>query len=177
MFERAYAICQKHPDEELSDLLSDVHDGLGAVASEINDPRSCLEHGQALLAVREEVARRNKREDIRLAIAYNEIGIGWIMAKEYHKAIEAWRNAIKVYEGLPDNTGYTRALPLVNIGLAYWLLGDLDHASEVLEQGLWEREEMFGPDSDESFRCTLTYPNSHGDFPNIGTEQDASCMH
>lgn len=104
------------------------------------------------MAIREEVTRKKKAEDIRLAIAYNEIGIGWIMNKEYHKAIEAWENAIRVYERLPDNTGYTRALPLVNIGLAYWQLGDLNQASEILEQGLGEREEMFGPDDAESFR-------------------------
>ena len=142
----------------MDDLLSDLHDGLGAVATETNDPRACLEHGKALVAIREEVTREAGVEDIRLDIAYNEIGIGWIMNKEYQKAIEAWENAIRVYERLPGNTGYTRGLPLVNIGLAYWLLGDLDQASNVLEQGLSEREEMFGPDDAESFRCTTPQP-------------------
>lgn len=160
MFERAYTICHRHPSEDLGDLLSDIHDGLGAVATEINDPKSCLEHGKALLAIREEIARKNGRQDIRLAIAYNEIGIGWIMAKEYNKAIEAWRKALSVYQNLPENTGYTRALPLVNMGLAHWLLGDLEQASLVLGQGLKERETMFGPDDKESFRhvfhCTTT---------------------
>ena len=84
-------ICQKYPDEELDDLLSDIHDGLAAVASETNDPKSCLEHAKALLSIQEKIARQNKSEDIRLAIAYNEIGIGWIMIKEYQKSIEAWK--------------------------------------------------------------------------------------
>ena len=152
VFERAYTICQRYPSEDLDDLLSDLHDGLGAVATEINDPKSCLEHGKALLAIREEVTRKNGSQDIRLAIAYNEIGIGWIMAKEYDKAIEAWSKAISVYESLPENTGYTRALPLVNIGLAHWLLGDLKQASLTLERGLKEREAMFGFNDKESFR-------------------------
>lgn len=154
-----------------------MHDGLGAVATETNDPKSCLEHGKAHLAIRKEVSRRNNEEDIRLAIAYNEIGIGWIMAKDYHKAIEAWQNAIEVYKGLKDDTVYTRALPLANIGLAHWLHGDLDQASEVLEQGLSEREDMFGPDDAESFRCILTSPTCSATFSDSGVEQDACCMH
>lgn len=143
LFERAYAICWKHPNEDLDDLLSDLHDGPGAAATETNDPQACLHHGKAPLSIRQRVAHETGKKDIRLAIAYNEIGIGWIMAKEY------------VYEHLPDNTGYTRALPLVNIGLANWLLGDLDQASSALEQGLEERKTMFGLDDKESFRYSI----------------------
>lgn len=59
---------------------------LDTVAAEINDPKSCLEHGKALLAIHEEAARKKGKQDIRLATAYNETGIGWIMAKEYDKS-------------------------------------------------------------------------------------------
>lgn len=62
------------------------------------------------------------------------------MAREYDKAIEAWLKAVSVYENLSENNGYTRALPLVNIGTAHWLLGDLKQASLVLGQGLEKRE-------------------------------------
>lgn len=73
------------------------------------------------------------------------------MAREYDKAIEAWSEAVSVYENLSENNGYTRALPLVNIGTAHWLLGDLKLASLVLGQRLEEREATSGPNDKESF--------------------------
>lgn len=62
-FERAYIVCQRHPSEDLDDLLQELHDGLGAVATETNDPQSCLEHGKALLAIRKEVTRKKGKQD------------------------------------------------------------------------------------------------------------------
>lgn len=75
-----------------------------------------------------------------------------MMASEYVKAEEAFATAASLYEKLQGYNNNMRSIPLVSLGLAYWLQGRLDEASRVLELGLREREEMFGVMDTHSFR-------------------------
>ncbi|KAI9733663.1 MAG: hypothetical protein M1834_003265 [Cirrosporium novae-zelandiae] len=153
LLQHAEVICHKLPlDGRIGDILCDIHYGLGAVANESNDAESCLRHNKELLAKRMDAAKEAGLVDIRLAIAHNQIGTGWMMAKEYQKASEAFKNAIEVYQSLPDFSKGMLSVPLANLGLAYWLQGDLDKASITLERGLRDREELLGVMDKESFR-------------------------
>ncbi len=93
----AFGICNNIPGPESKDLLADIHYGLAAVANETNDSAACLSHTEQLIKLRREAG-----EDIRLAIAHNEYGIGLAMNHDYTKAISPFESSIEVYRGLED---------------------------------------------------------------------------
>jgi tetratricopeptide (TPR) repeat protein len=132
----ALEVCLGTRAMDTRDLESDLRYVLGAVANETNDAQSCLEHTQRFFDLRLEVAKENGFGDEKLAKAYNQIGVAWMMAEDYKKAEEAFKTSAQEYEKLPNYTKDKRSLPLVNLGLAYWLQNRLDEASEVLELGL-----------------------------------------
>jgi hypothetical protein len=134
------------------DLESDIRYTLSAVANETNDASSCIEHTQRFLEIRLAVAEETGEVDERLARAHNQRGIGWMMAKEYRRGEEAFATSAREYEKIPNYTKDKRSLALVNLGLAHWLQGNLDQASEVLELGLADREELYGVDDNHCFR-------------------------
>jgi hypothetical protein len=115
------------------------------VVNETNDGSACLEHNKVFLDLRLEVFNGTGIVDESLPRAHNELGTGWMMAAEYVKAEEAFSNAASLYEHFPGYNKGMRSIPLANLGLAFWLQGRLDKASEVLELGLRDREELYGP--------------------------------
>ena len=75
-----------------------------------------------------------------------------MMAKDYEKGCELFTKALEIWHRIPEYSKGIASMEYANLGLSYWLLGQLDKASEVLEEGLKEREEGFGKDDAESFR-------------------------
>lgn len=148
----ALKICRTHKEADVVDLESDIRYSLGAVANETNDGSACLEHNKVFLNLRLEVLSKTGAVDERLPRAYNQLGTGWMMAAEYVNAEESFSNAATLYEQLPGYNKGMRSIPLANLGLAYWLQGRLDKASEVLELGLRDREELYGIMDTQSFR-------------------------
>ena len=91
-------------------------------------------------------------KDLRLGIAYNQMGTGFMMVGNIDEAINSFRTAVDVYESLPDATTYTLTIPLANLGVAYWIQGRYDESLNILERALADRERMYGPMDRESFR-------------------------
>lgn len=145
-------ICNTNPGSKTSQLLADIHYGLAAAANETNDAKGCLYHTQALLHSRLEAANTSGCQDIRLAVAHNEIGIAWVMNREYERAIDDLKKSINVYRGLSDYWLSMDTNPRTNLGFTYWVLGDLAMASQIFEDLLRDRESYFGPDDRESYR-------------------------
>ena len=141
--------------------LSDIHYSHGAIATETNEPGACMIHYSALLKLRQDVSRlSNGLEDIRLAIAHNEMGIANMLNKEYARAAAYFRGAIEIYRGLPDFTHEMIALAETNLGLAFWLLADLDTADDILSKTLQVRKDLYGPDDQQSFKYAPTESGS-----------------
>lgn len=62
------------------------------IATETNEPSAYMAHYSALLKLRQNVSRlSNVLEDIRLAIAFNEMGITDMLNKEYLRAVDLQR--------------------------------------------------------------------------------------
>jgi tetratricopeptide (TPR) repeat protein len=150
--ERALAVCQKCDPTQTQDLLSDIYYSLGAFGVESNDATSSLYYNKLFLAGRLKITEQTNVEDVRLGIANNQIGTSLMMHNKYQEAIGHFQEAIRVYKGLDDFDVQLLAMPVANLGLAYWLQGDLETAASVLEQGLKDREKRWGYDDRESFR-------------------------
>jgi hypothetical protein len=102
--------------------------------------------------LRKGIAEETGKEDFPLAYAHNQMGCSWMMAKDYGKGCELFTEALKIWHRIPEYSQGMASMEYANLGLSYWLLGELDKASEVLEEGLKEREQGFGKDDTESFR-------------------------
>ncbi|KAK1775513.1 tetratricopeptide repeat domain-containing protein [Copromyces sp. CBS 386.78] len=152
ILEMALELCTHVSTHDTRDLESDIRYTLGAIANETNDAESCLEHTKRFFDIRLEIAKQSTEADERLARSYNQIGVAWMMVKEYQKAEDAFLTSAKEYEKLPNYTKDMRSLALVNLGLAYWIQGKFDEATKVLELGLADREELYGVMDTHSFR-------------------------
>lgn len=152
MLKLALTITTKRKTIENADLESDIRYSLGAVANETNDGPSCLEHNRIFLEIQLEATKNTGKFDERLPRAHNQLGTGWMMAVEYVKAEKAFSTAASLYEQLPEYNKGLRSIPLANLGLAYWLQGRLEIASQVLLAGLKDREELYGCMDKHSFR-------------------------
>ena len=111
-----------------------------------------MKHNKKFLEIRLAIAAEMGAVDEKLASAYNQIGISWVMAGDYKKGEEAFATSAREYEKIPDYTKDKRSLALVNLGTTKWLQGDLTQASEVLEMGLADREEIYGVMDNHCFR-------------------------
>lgn len=131
---------------------SDIRHTLGAVASGTNDAASSMDHNKKVLEIRLKIAEKLGAVDEKLASAYNQMGISWMMAGEYTKGEESFATSAREYEKIPDYSKDKRSLALVNLGTTKWLQGDLTQASKVLEMGLADRVEKYGDMDIHCFR-------------------------
>ena len=148
---RSKSARQFKKSQQTQDLLTDIHYTLGAIANETNDAESCMRHATAFLETRLKIAEETQTRDVRLAVAYNEIGIAKMMSKKFDKAEECFENAIKVYSALPHFRKDMNTVSHANRGLAAWLKGDLSRAVVIFEQAIQDREELFGFLDKENF--------------------------
>ena len=77
------------------------------------------------------------------------------MMEDFEQAKMSFEAAIATYEKLPHFKTYMLSIPLANIGLAYWLMGQFDNAFQFLERGIGDRVEFIGVDDHESFRFVV----------------------
>ncbi len=138
-------------DEQLN-LLSRIHDVLGCIANGTNKPEDSMRHNTELINLRKRISKQTGVEDFPLAYAHNQMGCAWMMNTDYAKERELFTEALRIWHAHPEFTKGLASMEYANLGMCYWLLGQLDKASEVLEEGLKEREDGFGRDNPESFR-------------------------
>lgn len=116
-----------------------MHLTMGALSNETNDAQSCLEHNILCLTLRKAEAAKTKKPDLRLAFAHSQMGIAYMMVKKFALATEYFKQCIEMIKGLDvdvDEFGF----PVCNLGLAYWIQGELEIADETLTDLLLQRE-------------------------------------
>ncbi|KAI1411461.1 tetratricopeptide repeat domain-containing protein [Hypoxylon sp. FL1857] len=124
-------------------LVSDMHLTMGALSNETNDAQSCLEHNILCLAIRKDEASKTKQPDLRLAFAHSQMGIAYMMVGKYALATEYFKQSVELLKSIevdPDEFGF----PVCNLGLAYWIQGELEQADKTLTDLLLQREGLHG---------------------------------
>ncbi|KAL2677350.1 hypothetical protein Neosp_011119 [[Neocosmospora] mangrovei] len=134
------------------DLLSRIYDTLGCIANGTNKPQESMKFNGEFLSLRKSISLETGVEGFPLAYAHNQMGCARMMAKEYEKGRELFSRALEIWHNNPQYKKGLASMEFANLGLSHWLIGDLEEASRVLEEGLKEREEGFGRDNPESFR-------------------------
>ncbi|KAF2160591.1 hypothetical protein M409DRAFT_28977 [Zasmidium cellare ATCC 36951] len=142
----ALSVCEQIPRNEPFDLLCDIYHGLGAWANETNHPQACLKYNTLYLRICEDA--KNERT----AAAYNQYGTGLTMERRYPEAILAYEKSIALYAKLALEKPCPDSLPVVNLGVVKWLIGDYESAWTILTAGQQAREEAFGFMDPDSFR-------------------------
>lgn len=169
-FELGLKICQESSSlEELQQLYADIRYGLAAATNEANDAKGCLEHTQVLLDLRLQISESSGVQDIRLAVAHNELGIAYIMNNQYDSGIEAFNKSIRVYAQLPKFELAMDTNPRTNLAFTYWvrgkslkLLGKFEDSADMFDKAatmfvalIRDRGIRFGVDDTESYRYVL----------------------
>jgi tetratricopeptide (TPR) repeat protein len=89
-------------------------------------------------------AEERGKPDVRLAAAHSQIGIAYMMGGKLALATEYFKQSVKIFKSLEDFQADMLGFSSANLGLAYWIQGQLDEAEEVFATALKEREEAFG---------------------------------
>jgi tetratricopeptide (TPR) repeat protein len=138
----ALSLCEK-ADVTTEPLISDLHLAIGGLSNETNDAQASLEHNILCLSIRHAEATNSNVPDLRLAFAYNQMGISYMMAGKFALAAEYFKQNIemlKLIDADPDEFGF----PICNLGLAYWIQGELDDADKMLTDLVLQREKLNG---------------------------------
>lgn len=125
-------------------LISDMHLTMGALCNETNDAKGCLEHNILCLAKRKEHAEQTGKPDLRLAFVHSQMGIAYMMIKKFAKATEYFKQCDLMLKSLPDLDVDEFGFPVCNLGLAYWVQGELEEADKTLTDLLTRREKRHG---------------------------------
>jgi tetratricopeptide (TPR) repeat protein len=136
-------LCQK-ANSSPQPLLSDIHLTLGAVGNETNNGPMCVEHNTILLAMRKGEAEKNGKPDVRLGFAHSQMGIAYMMTRKYALATEYFKQSVAILRSLPGLDVDELGFPMANLGLAFWIQGQLDEAEATFEEALNDREKRFG---------------------------------
>ena len=116
---------------------------MGALSNETNDAQSCLEHNILCLAIRKAEAGKHNKPNLRLAFAYSQMGIAYMMVRKFALATEYFKQSVELLKTIKvdlDEFGF----PVCNLGLAYWIQGEFDAADRTLTDLLLQRERLHG---------------------------------
>lgn len=120
-----------------------MHLTMGALSNETNDAQSCLEHNIFCLAIRKDEAAKHGKPGLRLVFAHSQMGIAYMMVRKFALANEYFKQSVALLKSIevdPDEFGF----PVCNLGLAYWIQGDLDAADKALTELRDQRERLHG---------------------------------
>ena len=139
MFEK---VVDKPVDQH--EVHSDIYYTLGAIANEINDGPGCLSNNLILLEMCKKRSEEHGKPDVRLAAAHSQIGIAYMMTGKLALATEYFKQSVAIFKGLENFQVDMLGFPAANLGLGYWLQGQLDEAEELFATSLRQREDAFG---------------------------------
>ncbi|KAL6715525.1 hypothetical protein ACLMJK_006486 [Lecanora helva] len=138
--------------KQLDAVTAEIQHNRGCIATEINIPHDALIYQQIFNSMMaEELGCVEGGQDMRLAISWNELGNAWMLNRHWKRAEECFEKSIRFMRLLDSYEKIWISLPLVNLGLAFWLQGCYDTATEKLLEGFHDRQEHFGNDDHESF--------------------------
>ncbi|TGO51365.1 hypothetical protein BOTNAR_0359g00150 [Botryotinia narcissicola] len=143
-------ITEKPPDH--LEVLSNIYYTLGAIANETNDGAGCLFNNLILLDMRIKTFEVKGTPDVRLAAANSQIGIAYMMIGKLALATEYFKKSIMLFQSLDNFQIDMLGFPAANLGLAYWMQGQLDEADDTFATALREREREFGKMDNISYK-------------------------
>ncbi|KAL2070235.1 hypothetical protein VTL71DRAFT_13261 [Oculimacula yallundae] len=138
----ALSLC-KQSAITIEPLISDMHLTMGALSNETNDAQTCLEHNILCLTIRKAEAAKDNVPTLRLAFAHSQMGIAYMMVRKFALATEYFKQSVEMLKMIqvdPDEFG----LPMCNLGLAYWVQGELDDADRTLTDLRNQRTRLHG---------------------------------
>ena len=135
-------------DEELGKYFR----GRIALAVSSKDTDNLLRYAQLAWDVETERHRRLGRPTSFLAVAYNDLAVGWACQCEWDKALELLEKSKSIREQLPGFTRDKLFSPLYHKALVLHHQGKYDEAEEILNEAIGDREEAFGPNDATSIR-------------------------
>jgi tetratricopeptide (TPR) repeat protein len=151
----------KHPEamsknsvtfKQLDSILAEIQHNRGCIATEINEPYDALNYHRRFNAMMvQEMGDMSHGNDMRLAISWNELGNAYMLNDDWPSGEECFQKSINLMRQLDNFEEVSISLPVVNLGLAYWLQGRHKEAHDILLDGLKKREQAFGPDDRVSF--------------------------
>jgi tetratricopeptide (TPR) repeat protein len=142
------ASLSKRIDHQLTEIFH--HSGSAAtVTNKPTEALSCFQTYNSL--VNDEFATNPSGVGMRLAISWNELGVAHMMNQQWQKGEECCLKAIEIMRSLENLPQTMLSFPLVNLGLAYWLMGRVEESLSVLLEGLSDREAAYGLNDRESF--------------------------
>ncbi|KAL9111738.1 MAG: hypothetical protein Q9227_003797 [Pyrenula ochraceoflavens] len=137
---------------DLINLLSKIYYYHGALCSVTNKRNKSFEAHSKFLDLRERLESQIPHQDELLPQALNEIGNDYMMREDYKLAESTYRASIEKYKGLKTYDSLQLSFPAGNLGLALWLQGRFDEASEVVMDALEDRERHFGRNDKNSIK-------------------------
>jgi hypothetical protein len=138
--------------ESVNALLAEIQHNRGCIATETNEPKLALDYLQRFNSVMlKELGDKDRTNDMRLAISWNELGNANMLNDKWKIGEECFLQSIRAMRKVEGFDKTMVSLPIVNLGLAYWLTDRHDDALIALEGGLEDRERRFGKDDKESF--------------------------
>ena len=154
--EKLESTAQYVHEEQLDSLLAEIHHNLGCESTESNDPEGALTHFKVFnhLAIQHSNAKP-RTQNKRLAISWNELGNAYMLNHRYEEGKLAFSTSISIMKDTENFLWTDVSLPFVNMGLAYWLTGQLEDAVNILLEGLGHREAVYGVDDNQSFMYAL----------------------
>lgn len=111
-----------------------------------------MDNNAAFYRMRAKKFQSTGTQDLRLAIAQNQIGLAYAFHDRYVEAEPEFLSSIQTYRKLEDYWECMESNPLVNCAQLYLAMGKVEKASKMLEEGLLMREKRFGYMDKDSLR-------------------------
>lgn len=162
--------------EMLNATIAEIVHNRGCISTEINAPSSAFAQFKAFNEMMvHDFGNHPGREkvDMRLAISWNELGNAHMLKEEWKQGEKCFLTSIESMEVLTHFKATDLCLPLVNLGLSYWLQGKASDALEVLNRGLEIRKQTLG-DSDLGSFIRGRYLHALGNVMSTVGDQDKS---
>jgi tetratricopeptide (TPR) repeat protein len=138
--------------KQLDSILAEIQHNRGCIATEINEPYDAFTYHKAFNAMMvQEMGTATPCNDMRLSISWNQLGNAYMLNDDWSKGEECFQKSVDLMRQLDKFEKVSISLPVVNLGLAYWLQGRHDEANDILIEGLKDRVDAFGPDDRVSF--------------------------
>jgi tetratricopeptide (TPR) repeat protein len=174
------------PDEETLNNLKKVRAAVaeilhnrGCTSTEINEPEDAYaSFKQFNLMMMEEFQRNDllNSTDKRLAISWNELGNAYMLKNNWKRGEWCFLRAIDTMKKLENYVEIDISLPLVNLGLAYWIQGRHSEALATLKKGLQDRDDALGS-NDRKLFTRGRYLHALGNVLEGMGEHEASRIH
>ncbi|OCL12400.1 hypothetical protein AOQ84DRAFT_437031 [Glonium stellatum] len=139
-------------EKRVDAILAELNHNRGCIATETNCPKDALKyHSQFNSMMLKEISDGPQGNDWRLGISWNQLGTAKMINELWEEGEDCFRRSILIMQRVDNFRQVWISLPVVNLGLAYWLTNRCEKALMILGEGLFHRQAAFGMEDKESF--------------------------